>query len=151
MKSALLGLALVIVGAVTTGANAATPPHKMSWLAIETAQSYSFIGSTLTLANASQVTTLFTDRPVRLARHIATADFLSVWDTKAARKDPFNAGITTVIDGKLVTATFEITSKPRIEGEALIYDVKVTSGHLPPKGGETSTFIDDIHWNPSGF
>jgi hypothetical protein len=144
-----------LIGAVATEALAQQidANAKISWLAIQTAKSYRFDGKTLTLEGISPSTTLFADRPVRVAKQIPTPDFLKIVHTAGsatASSGPVNAGITFVANSKLAVATVELHA-PKIDGSSLSYRAKVIAGSLPPAGGETSIFIDDIPWNPGGF
>ena len=115
-----------------------------SWLFIQTAQKVTFDGKTLTLSGVSPSVVMFTDRPKRAAETIPTATFLKSWDVGGKgsfKSDPPNAGLTSIVDGKLQTATVELT-KPYLNGATLTYAVRVLEGNLPVSGGASSLFID---------
>jgi hypothetical protein len=79
-----------------------------------------------------------------LAQAIPTGTSLKGWDKggkNGFKSDPPNAGLTSLVDGKLQTATVELT-QPRLDGTTLTYQVRITKGTLPPKAGATSLFID---------
>jgi hypothetical protein len=125
-------------------ATAKAAGKEASWLFIQTAESAQFDGKTLTLNNISPSVVMFTDRPARAAEAIPTATFLASWDEGGAQSfqsKPPNAGLTSVVDGKLQTATVELT-KPHLDGTTLTYAVRVLNGTLPPSGGTSSLFID---------
>lgn len=123
------------------------------WLFIQTAGSVKFDGRTLVLENVSPVTTMFSDRPVRIAEAIATASFVAGWNAKGPDSfdnDPPNAALTSIVDGTLRTTTVEL-SEPQLKGTTLTYKAQLLGGQLPVAGAQTSIFFDDIHWNPGGF
>jgi hypothetical protein len=143
--AALLGTALLAGPALADPAETAKAAGKeASWLFIQTAQNARFDGKTLTLTNVSPSVVMFTDRPARAAEAIPTATFLTSWDKGGAnsfQSKPPNAGLTMLVDGKLQTATVEL-SQPRLEGTTLTYAVRVLKGTLPPSGSTSSLFID---------
>lgn len=151
---AVFGMCLV------TGAASADPAETIkaageeaSWLFIQTAASAKFDGSILVLENVSPVTTMFSDRPVRMAETIPTASFLAGWNAKGAdsfENDPPNAALTSIVDGTLRTTTVEL-SEPQLEGATLTFKAQPLEGELPAVGAQTSIFFDDIPWNPGGF
>ena len=57
------------------------------------------------------------------------------------KSDPPNAGLTSIVDGKLQTATVELT-KPYLNGATLTYAVRVLGGTPPASDGTSSLFID---------
>ncbi|MGO1077065.1 hypothetical protein [Inquilinus sp. CA228] len=118
-----------------------------SWLFIQTAQRSTFDGKTLTLSGVSPSVVMFTDRPARAAEAIPTATFIKDWGIKGANSfvaDPPNAGLTSIVDGKLQTAAVELT-KPTLDGTTLTYQAKVLEGTPPASGGTTSVFVDTCH------
>jgi hypothetical protein len=142
----LLGLAVSKASAL------ADPLADASWLFIQTAPAGEFDGTTLTLSDINPSITMFTDRPARAARMIGVAEFVEGWSKggESFRSDPPNAGVTGIVDGKLQTATVELT-EPAVSGTSLSYKVKLLEGELPKSFSAVSVFIDDIPWNPGGF
>jgi hypothetical protein len=143
--AAILGTVL-LSGAVLAdpAATAKAAGKEVSWLFIQTAQSAQFDGKTLTLKNISPSVVMFTDRPARAAEAIPTVTFLTYWGkggTQSFQSKPPNAGLTSVVDGKLQTATVELT-KPHLDGTTLTYQVRVLEGTVPTSGGASSVFID---------
>ena len=143
--AAALGVALL------TGPALADPTETIkaagkdaSWLFIQTAQQVQFDGKTLTLSGVSPSVVMFTDRPKRAAEAIPTATFLKSWDVggkRSFRSDPPNAGLTSIVDGKLQTATVEL-KQPHLDGTTLTYQARVIEGTPPPTAGASSLFID---------
>jgi hypothetical protein len=149
--AALLGIALLASPALADPTETVKAAGKdAGWLYIQTAQSAKFDGTTLTLENVSPSVVMFTDRPARAAEAISTTTFLANWDKGGAasfQSDPPNAGLTSVIDGKLQTATVELT-KPHLDGTTLTYEARVLEGTLPPTAGPSSLFIDCGYYDP---
>jgi len=55
--------------------------------------------------------------------------------------DPPNAGLTSIVDGKLQIATVEL-KQPHLDGTTLTFQARVVEGTPPASGGATSVFID---------
>jgi hypothetical protein len=107
-----------------------------SWLFIQTAQKVQFDGKTLTLSGVSPSVVMFTDRPKRAAEAIPTTTFLSRWDEGGKgsfQSDPPNAGLTSIVDGKLQIATVEL-KQPHLDGTTLTYQAHVLGGTPPGVG-----------------
>jgi hypothetical protein len=105
-------------------------------------------GRTLTLKGVSPTTLFFSDRPVRLAGHYRTEEYLQFWKNgpDSFLKDPPNATLSVFEKGKDELADVVVTLRnPRVSGSDLTYDVTVISGALPKPGmGPASLFIDII-------
>lgn len=105
-------------------------------------------GRTLTLKGVSPTTLFFSDRPVRIAGHYRTEEYLDFWKAgpDSFLKDPPNATLSAFQKGKDELADVVVTlRKPRVSGNDLTYDITVISGALPPAGtGPVSLFIDII-------
>jgi hypothetical protein len=105
-------------------------------------------GKTLTLKNFSPTTLFFSDRPVRIAGHYRTDEYLQFWKAgpDSFLKDPPNATLSVFEKGKDELADVVVTLRnPRVSGSDLTYDIAVISGTLPRPGmGPASLFIDII-------
>lgn len=105
-------------------------------------------GKTLTLKNFSPTTLFFSDRPVRIAGHYRTDEYLQFWKAgpDSFLKDPPNATLSVFEKGKDELSDVVVTLRnPRVSGSDLTYDVTVISGTLPKPGmGPASLFIDII-------
>ena len=149
----LLGTALVAGPTLADPAETAKAAGKdASWLVIQTAQSAKFDGTTLTLSGVNPSVIMFTDRPARAAEAMQTSTFVAGWDkggAKSFKSDPPNAALTSIVDGKLQTATVEL-SEPRLDGTTLTFKVRVIGGAVPTAGKTTSLFIDRICFSCSG-
>ena len=95
---------------------------------------------------------MFTDRPARMADAIPIATFLTSWNKGGAnsfQSKPPNAALTSIVDGKLQTATVELT-QPRLNGTTLTFRVRVIEGTVPTVGKIVSLFIDKVCWTCTG-
>jgi len=104
-------------------------------------------GRTLTLKGLSPTTLFFSDRPVRIAGHYLTGEYLQFWKAgpDSFLKDPPNATLSVFEKGKDELSDVVVTLRnPRLSGNDLSYDIAVISGMLPKSGGPASLFIDII-------
>jgi hypothetical protein len=105
-------------------------------------------GKTLTLKGISPTTLFFSDRPIRIAGHYRTAEYLDFWKAgpDTFLKDPPNATLSAFQEGKDELSDVVVTLRnPRVEGKDLRYDISVISGKLPvTNAGPVSLFIDII-------
>ena len=105
-------------------------------------------GKTLTLKGLSPTTLFFSDRPVRIAGHYRTSEYLEFWKAgpDSFLKDPPNATLSAFHEGKDELSDVVVTLRnPRIQGKDLSYDITVISGKLPTaSAGPVSLFIDII-------
>jgi hypothetical protein len=105
-------------------------------------------GRTLTLKGVAPTTLFFSDRPVRIAGHYRTEEYLQFWKggPDSFLKDPPNATLSVFEKGKDELADVVVTLRnPRVSGNDLTYDITVVAGALPKAGtGPASLFIDII-------
>jgi len=149
----LSALASAVALAVALGAPAVRaadePPaaeHPMpsaNWLFVQVADSFTSDGKTLTLKGVAPQTLMFSDRPQRMTGDVKTAKFVAYWleGKTDFEKDPPNATVSTVVDGKPSLTVVELKS-PKLEGDTLTYEIKALDGELPAAGQEASLFID---------
>ena len=151
--AAMLGFVLLASPAMADPAETTKAAGKdASWLVIQTASEVQFDGKTITLKNVSPSVVMFTDRPARMAEAIPTASFVASWDkggAKSFKSDPPNAALTSIVDGKLQSATVELND-PVLDGTSLTFKVRVIEGAVPAAGKTVSLFIDRICFTCSG-
>lgn len=115
------------------------------FLFVQNARGVSMQDGRLQLTRVNPVTIMFSDRPERVAGHVATRRFVALWtegpDSFAA--DPPNATLSFLADRDLEDVVV-VLREPRLEGETLSYQVEVLEGRLPERAGEASLFIDII-------
>lgn len=150
-KSFLITAALVMVmlaqiGLLSTIAQAAEEKGKtVQMLFVQNAKGVTFDKGKLTLKGVSPVTVMFSDRPQRIAGHMATEEMIPLWKEgkDSFFKDPPNAALSIFGDGKLTEVIVELRN-PQLKGDDFTYDVRVIKGEMPAKGGLCSLFIDII-------
>jgi len=100
----------------------------------------------LTLKQVSPSTLFFTDRPVRMAGHYHTRDeFLKLWNEgpDSFAKNPPNATLSIVEPSQAdLQNAVVVLRNPRMQGNDLIYDIKLVEGTLPKAGNAAVLFID---------
>jgi hypothetical protein len=133
----------------------ATPMPPANWLFVQTADSVTVEGTTLTLKGVAPQTLMFTDRPERMTGDAPTAKFVEYWTSGKSdfEKDPPNATLSVDVDGKPQLSVIELLN-PRISGDTLTYTVKVLGDAPPVSGKATSLFIDWWYgpgWGPRRF
>lgn len=151
MKAAFYGALLAAVCAIG-GAQAQTAPAKpgnteemkpANWLFVQVADSVTVDDKTITLKGVAPQTVMFADRPERMTGDAPTASFVKFWTTgkDSFQKDPPNATLTVVVDGKSQVASVELTD-PVINGDTLTYTYKLLGDEKPVSGTNASLFID---------
>jgi hypothetical protein len=143
-----LGMALPLRAAMAVEAPAAAPVMAQL-LFVQNAHGFELAadGRTLTLKGLSPTTLFFSDRPVRIAGHYLTGEYLQFWKAgpDSFLKDPPNATLSVFEKGKDELTDVVVTLRnPRINGNDLSYDITVISGTLPRTSGPASLFIDII-------
>ena len=146
--SLAFGMALPMRAAMAVEAPAAVPVMAQL-LFVQNAQGVDVTadGRTLTLKGLSPTTLFFSDRPVRIAGHYLTGEYLQFWKAgpDSFLKDPPNATLSVFEKGKDELSDVVVTLRnPRLSGNDLSYDIAVISGTLPKTSGPASLFIDII-------
>ena len=138
---------VLLFAAILVSAPAQASEEECQALFVQTAQSMTSDGETLTLNGVNPIIIYFCDRPVRVAGHMsfdAFLEFVSQAENSFAENPP-NAAVSIFGEGDEVTAVVvTLTHRPRGSGGDLIYDIKVLEGELPPAGGPVALFIDPI-------
>jgi len=161
MKSLLFGLAMAasaatIGAALAQDAHPAAAPVSMAdtaskqvpvpvanWLFVQVGQSFTSDGKSLTINGLAPQTLMFADRPERATGNVSTKSFVGYWTegTDDFAKDPPNATVSTIIDGKPALAVVELLN-PRVKDDSITYDIRPLDGEVPAAGTEVSLFID---------
>lgn len=128
-----------------TEAKAEEAAKKADFLFVQNAQSIHYADGKLTLKGVSPTTIMFSDRPERIAGHMATARFVPFWSKgkDSFLSDPPNATLSVVNENK-VSDVVVVLRDPELKGNDLSYSVRVLEGEMPAKGGPVSLFIDVI-------
>jgi hypothetical protein len=142
----LAPLALALKAAqATEGKDAHEGAQKADFLFVQNARSITHKDGLLTLKGVNPVTVMFSDRPERIAGHMATARFVPFWSEgrQSFLLDPPNATLS-FLEHKEMEDVVVVLQDPKLEGDDLSYQVRVLEGTLPEKGGAASLFIDII-------
>jgi hypothetical protein len=144
MKNLTLALPIAILASVTP-VYAEPNPTTPELLFVQSAEGVVFEDGTLTLKGVSPAVVFFSDRPQRIAGHVALSGFLKAWDESddSFADDPPNASLSIVGDGQVSNVVVEI-SNPQLQGDELTYDVEIIEGEPPATGGTSSLFIDGL-------
>ena len=104
-----------------------------------------FEDDTMTLTGVSPSVIFFSDRPQRVAGHVALAGFLDAWDegSDSFAEDPPNAALSIVGDGQVTDVVVELAN-PVLEGDDLTYEIVILDGEPPATSGISSLFIDNL-------
>ena len=154
IKRLVLVLAALIALAPTAFAQAPAKPaaaeqsvmQKIELLFVQNSTGMEYAKGTLRMKNIAHSTLFFTDRPVRMAGHYHTrGEFMKFWTEGPDNftKNPPNATLSIVEPNSadLVNVVVELR-KPRIQGNDLLYDVKIIEGTMPAKADAAVLFID---------
>jgi hypothetical protein len=119
-----------------------------------TAKGCDYVDGVLTLREVGATSIIFADRPKRMAGHIQTKELIDGWSEgpDSFEKIPPNADLSIFTSPTPTNAVVTLLH-PRLEGDNLLFDVKVLNGDLPAKGNECSLFIDIIGrpWTPMSY
>jgi hypothetical protein len=142
--SVLVGVELARIGLAADPA--AEKEKKVPMLLVQTAKGATLVGGKLTLKGVSPMTVYFSDRPTRVAGHVATSEMIPLWTEgkDSFLKDPPNATLSTfTADGKVANVVVELKN-PGLSGDQMTYDVRVLQGKLPDNADAASLFIDVV-------
>lgn len=120
--------------------------HKMAdFLFVQNARRITYADGKLTLKEVNPVTVMFSDRPERIAGHMATARFVPFWGEgkDSFLKDPPNATLSFLEDKDMADAVV-VLHEPILDGDDLTYKVQIIEGKIPKTAGAGSLFIDII-------
>jgi hypothetical protein len=146
-KLAILFTIMVIVLGLTPLCQAGGTEENVQWLFVQNSKNVVLEKGTLTLKDVAPATIFFSDRPERLAGHMATADFVLEWQEGTGKEsfhaDPPNATLSIFGKDEIVDIVVELKN-PRLKGNELMYDIGVLEGELPTTSGFCSLFIDPV-------
>lgn len=127
------------------GARTEEAAKTADFLFVQNAHGIHYADGKLTLKGVSPTTIMFSDRPERIAGHMATARFVPFWSKgkDSFLSNPPNATLSIVNEDKVSDVVVELRD-PVLKGDELSYNVRVLEGEMPAKGGPVSLFIDVI-------
>ena len=116
-------------------------------LFVQDAKAMVFDGSRLTLKEANPNIIFFCDRPVRTAGHMDRNAFMKLVTEgeNSFADNPPNAAVS-IIDakGEVTEVVVTLSKRPLVEGNDMIFPIKVLEGELPNAGETVIMFIDPI-------
>ena len=126
-----------------------TDESKIQLMFVQTADDFKADDKTLRLVNVGQQTLYFSDRPVRVAGHLAMPAYMDEWKAGEGPdnfgSDPPNATLSVYESGRHENTLAVVKiSHPVIDGKDLVYNYKLIEGAMPKAGGATALFIDWI-------
>jgi len=145
----MLGFSLIPLSFAARKISAAEQAEaEPEFLFVQSAESIQYADAVLTLKGVNPITILFSDRPERIAGHMATDDFVPFWSEGTAggpsfESEPPNADLA-ILEGSMMDNVVVTLHDPKLEGGNLSYRVDVLEGELPANGGPASLFIDVI-------
>jgi hypothetical protein len=148
-RDLILGLSLTPLALAARNLSASDQTGaEPQFLFVQNAKGMQYANGVLTLEGVSPITILFSDRPERLAGHMATDDFVPFWHEGATggpsfESEPPNADLA-LLEGGMMDNVVVTLHDPKLEGDDLSYRVEVLEGQLPASGGAVSLFIDII-------
>jgi len=140
----------------TPGLAAEQKEQTVQFLFVQNAKGVVFDKGTITLKGISPTTLFFADRPMRIAGHYTTEEFVQMWGEgkDSFMADPPNATLSIFEKNKdkLLDVVVKL-SNPQLKGNDLTYHVAILEGQMPAVGGICSLFIDIIGmpWTPLSF
>lgn len=152
----LFGLLTLLLTAVPCLAETKTgdvPGHALrdpvSLLLVQTAEAISHTEGELRLHKIGRITLFFADRPQVLEGFLPLDDFAAMWANGWNRyaADPPNAVLQILEPAGQPLIAIELL-QARIEGDDLIYGIRVLEGELPSQAGPATLFIDSYIWVP---
>ena len=146
-------IALFVIGAAANVAAAQVglavandTTTKVEMLFVQSAAGATLANGKLTLTGVAPTTIFFSDRPRRIAGHVATKEMIPLWSEgqNSFVKDPPNATLSSFTnDGNVVNVVI-VLKNPVLAGTTMTYDVTVTQGSVPTTVNGASLFIDII-------
>jgi len=144
-------LMVVLVVCVALFANAGLAADQkaqtVQFLFVQNAKGMIFEKGMITLKGVSPATLFFSDRPMRIAGHYTTEEFVQMWGQgkDSFASDPPNGTLSIFQEDrdKLIDVVVKL-SNPELKGDDLTYHVAILEGQMPAKGGICSLFVDII-------
>jgi hypothetical protein len=116
-------------------------------LFVQDAKAMTFDGSRLTLKETNPNIIFFCDRPVRTAGHMTRDAFMKLVTEgeNSFADNPPNAAVS-IIDakGEVTEVVVTLSKRPLVNGNDMVFPIKVLEGELPNAGETVIMFMDPI-------
>jgi hypothetical protein len=119
--------------------------ERIDALFVQSATAFSSAPGTITLHGLADSTVYFADRPRREIGHVPSDRFVELWVSGACTfaVDPPNAVLSFLdVNGASPEDAVVLLREPRLEADALTYNVEILEGTLPAHHGPCTLFID---------
>lgn len=129
----------------TIGIAQSAKPRAVPSLAVLNSDAATLKDGLLTMSGIAQTSIVFADRPVRMAGHVLTADFIKRWadGRNSFAVDPPNATISVFSKaGDKLEDAVVVLKKPVLSGDTLTFQVSVLESGLASADGAATLFID---------
>lgn len=116
-------------------------------LFVQEAGGVTFSGDTLTLTELNPHTLYFADRPDDIAGFLTYSDYVDlVYEgPDNFEEEPPNATLLTVQGETMIESVMELSAKPRMDGDDMVFSsVKLILGEPPAEGVRAILFIDTV-------
>ena len=116
-------------------------------LFVQEADGVRFDGDRLTLVGMKPRTLYFSDRPQDIAGFLSYQEFIKLVGEGPDnfQEDPPNATLMIFDGNELDAVVLELSAKPRMQGDDMVFSsVKIIEGDPPAEGGTSALFIDTI-------
>jgi hypothetical protein len=138
---------VIVLLLATVGSYALAEDEACDMLFVQDAKAMTFDGSRLTLKEANPNIIFFCDRPVRTAGHMDRNAFMKLVTEgeNSFADNPPNAAVS-IIDakGEVTEVVVTLSKRPLVEGNDMIFPIKMLEGELPNAGETVIMFIDPI-------
>jgi hypothetical protein len=145
LKAGAVAASTTLLGALL--ARAQDKEEQVQLMFVQNAKDVVMGKGRLNLIGVSPTTLFFSDRPKRIAGHMATEDFVLEWQEGTGKEsfhaDPPNATLSIFTRDEIVDVVVELKN-PRLAGGTLVYDIDVLEEDEPIPSGPVSMFIDPI-------
>ena len=142
MKKIILLLIAILFAVTAFGADVFMGEEQPEFLTVISAPAGTFDGESLTLEGVSTAV-YFSDRPERIAGHMAVSDFVALWDEgdDSFSSDPPNATLS-ILGGEGMDDIVMILTNAAVMADSVTFIVDVLEGESPAEFGAVSLFID---------
>ena len=116
-------------------------------LFVQDAKAMVFDSNLLTLKEANPNIIFFCDRPVRTAGHMTRDAFMKLVSEgeNSFADNPPNAAVSIVnAKGEVTEAVVTLSKRPLVNGNDMVFPIKLLDGQLPNAGETVIMFIDPI-------
>jgi len=150
MRATCVSLVLFLVACQSDGATQdgdSAQDDQVTYLFVQSSASATVADGILTLRGVAPTTLYFTDRPERLTGHCETDSLIEALKAETGPdsfwQDPPNATLS-ILDDEAITNAVLVLERPTVNGDTIVFPVRVLDGEPRLEGGPVSLFIATI-------